>query len=67
MVLWSLVPQNRLLNAEAIAIKCAHEILFFTLADVEFTVDQVLMKVETTVSDTLPIDVLLGVDVPELI
>ena len=63
-----LVPENKIIEGEAVAIRCAHvNTELYPLAQVSLEVDGRLMEVETTVSSTLPMDVLLGMDNPELV
>ena len=67
MVRQALVPQSKFLEGDAVTIKCAHgDTVLYPLAEVEMEVDGVHIKVEAAVSDTLPVAVLLGTDVPQL-
>ena len=62
-----LVPQDKLLQGEATAIGCAHgDTVVYPLAQVEVQVDSQTIDVEAAVSETLPMAVLLGTDVPQL-
>ena len=62
-----LVPEKKLLEGEAVAIRCAHgDTVLYPLAEVEIEVGGQSLKVEAAVSATLPMAVLLGTDVPEL-
>ena len=62
-----LVPPGKLLEGEAIAIQCAHgDTVLYPLAQVEVAVGGRSLEVTAAVSETLPMDVLLGTDVPEL-
>ena len=62
-----LVPQHKLLHGEAVAIRCAHgDTVLYPLAEVDLEVDGYTLHVEAAISDTLPMPVLLGTDVPEL-
>ena len=62
-----LVPQHKLLHGEAVAIRCAHgDTVLYPLAEVELEVDGYPLHVEAAISDTLPMPVLVGTDVPEL-
>jgi predicted aspartyl protease len=59
-----LVPQERLLG-EAVTIRCAHgDVVLYPLAMVEIQIDNRTMELQVAVSDTLPVDVLLGTDAP---
>ncbi len=62
-----LVPQHKLLHGEVVAIRCAHgDTVLYPLAEVDLEVEGYLIHVEAAISDTLPVPVLLGTDVPEL-
>ncbi|XP_064399260.1 uncharacterized protein LOC135345747 [Halichondria panicea] len=62
-----LVPQHKLLHGEVVAIRCAHgDTVLYPLAEVDLEVEGYLIHVEAAISDTLPMPVLLGTDVPEL-
>ena len=62
-----LVPEEKILDGEAVAIRCAHDdTVLYPLAQVEVSVGGQALEVKVAVSDTLPMDVLLGTDVPEL-
>ena len=62
-----LVPQHKLLHGEAVAIRCAHgDTVLYPLAEVDLEVEGYPIHVEAAISDTLPMPVLLGTDVPEL-
>ena len=61
-----LAPRNRMVDAE-VAIRCAHgNTIVYPLADVEIKIGG-QNTVQAGVSDTLPVPVLLGRDVPELL
>ena len=62
LVRQELVPREKLLEGGAIAIQCVHGDT--GSAQVEVAVGQSL-EVTAAVSETLPMDVLLGTDVPE--
>ena len=67
LVRQDLVPKEKLLEGEAIAIRCAHgDTVLYPLAQVEVTIGGQSVDVTAAVSETLPMDVLLGTDVPEL-
>ena len=62
-----LVPKHKLLHGEVVAIRCAHgDTVLYPLVEVELEVQSYPLKIEAAVSDTLPVPVLLGVDIPEL-
>ena len=62
-----LVPRSKLLEGEAVAICCAHgDTVLYPVALLQVVVGTRTMKVRAAVSETLPVDVLLGTDVPEL-
>ena len=62
-----LVPRNRMVDDE-VAIRCAHNnTIVYPLADVEIRIEGQCFTVQAGVSDTLPVSVLLGRDVPELL
>ena len=64
----ALVPQKKMLQGEAVPIRCAHgDNALYPLAMVDLVVDGVPLTVEAAVSKTLPVSVLLGTDVPELV
>ena len=62
-----LVPTAKRVEGDAVTIRCAHgDTVLYPLAEVEMVVDGIPLQVEAAVSDTLPVSVLLGTDVPEL-
>ncbi len=62
-----LVPKEKLLEGEAVAIRCAHgDTVLYPLAQVEVSVGGWSLEVKAAISETLPMDMLLGTDVPEL-
>ena len=62
-----LVLEERLVDGEAVTIRCAHgDTVWYLVAKVTMEVDGTPLWVEAAVSDTLPVAVLLGTDVPEL-
>ena len=64
----ALVPQEKMLQGEAVTIRCAHgDNALYPLAMVDLVVDGVPLTVEAAVSKSLPVSVLLGTDVPELV
>ena len=65
MVHKDLVPQDKIVEGDAVTIRCAHgDTVLYPL--VEIKVDGHPISIEAAVSETLPVDVLLGTDVPEL-
>ena len=66
MVHADLVPPEKILEGDTVTIKCAHgDIVLYPLANVDLEVDGRRVSVEAAVSGRLPVDVLLGKDVPE--
>ena len=62
-----LVPEDRFLEGEAVTIRCAHgDTVLYPLARVTLEMDGRHIVTEAAVSETLPVAVLLGTDVPEL-
>ena len=62
-----LVPRDRMLDREAVAIRCAHgDTVLHSVALLQVVVGTRTMEVRAAVSETLPVDELLGTDVPEL-
>ena len=60
-----LVSPDQYLEADAIPIRCAHgDTVVYSLAHVDISTGNYTFKVEAAVSDTLPLDVLLGTDIP---
>ena len=54
------------MEVEAITIRCAHgDTVLYPVAKVQMTVDGKVIDVKAAVSEMLPMDVLLGKDVPE--
>ena len=67
MVHKDLVPQDKIVEGDAVTIRCAHgDTVLYPLAEIELEVDGHPISIEAAVSETLPVDVLLGTDVPEL-
>ena len=67
MVRGDLVPEEKLLPGEAATVLCAHgDTVLYPLARVRIDVEGVGMEVRAAVSESLPVSVLLGTDVPEL-
>lgn len=64
----SLVPESKLKEGNAVAIRCAHgDTVLYPLADITVEMDGQQLSVEAGVSETLPMSVLLGTDNPELV
>ncbi len=67
LVRGDLVPDDKVIDGEVVAIRCAHgDTVLYLLAEVTIEVDGRKMNVEAAVSNTLPMAVLLGTDTPEL-
>ena len=62
-----LVPDRKMREAGAVAIRCAHgDTVLYPLARISLEVEGKAIDVEAAISDTLPMSVLLGTDVPHL-
>ena len=62
-----LVPESKIQQGEAVAIRCAHgDTVLYPLAKISLEVAGCPITVEAAVSDTLPVSILLGTDTPEL-
>ena len=67
MVRRDLVSQDQLIEGEAATIRCVHgDTVLYPLADVIIKVEGHDLTVRAAVSETLPMSVLLGTDVPQL-
>ncbi|XP_011404865.1 PREDICTED: uncharacterized protein LOC105313269 [Amphimedon queenslandica] len=67
MVPSSLVPQQWMLEGEAVTIHCAHgDTILYPLAQAHLSIGEKSITVKAAVSDTLQVAVLLGTDVKEL-
>ena len=67
MVRRDLVPGHKLIEGDAVIIRCAHgDTVLYPVAQLELRVDGVPVCVEAAVSESLLVQVLLGTDVPEL-
>ena len=67
MVRRDLVPENKFIEGDAVTIRCAHgDTVLYPVAQLELQVDGVPVCVEAAVFQSLPVQVLLGTDVPEL-
>lgn len=63
----NLVPQDKILEGEVVAICCGHgDTVLYLLALVHLEVNGHHINVEAALTDTLPMSVLLGTDVPQL-
>ena len=63
----NLVPQDKIMEGEVVAIRCAHgDTVLYPLALVHLEIKGHRIDVEAALSDTLPMPVLLGTDVPQL-
>ena len=68
MVQRRLVPEGKMLPGEAVTIRCAHgDTVLYPLASLQLQVEGLPLQIKAPVSDTLPVAVLLGTDVPELV
>ena len=62
-----LVPDSKMIQGEATTLWCAHgDTVLYPLAKVELHMDGIPLHIKAAISDTLPVSVLLGTDVPEL-
>ena len=62
-----LVPEGKIKEGEAVAIRCAHgNTVLYPLAQIHMEVEGRSIEVEAAVSDMLPMRVLLGTDTQEL-
>ena len=60
------MPQHKILEGNSVTGWCAHgDTVLYPLAEVELEVDGRSIRVEAAVSESLPVAVLLGTDVPE--
>ena len=63
----NLVPQDKVLEGEIVAIRCAHgDTVLYPLALVDLEINGHYIEVEAALSETLQMPVLLGTDVPQL-
>ena len=61
-----LIPKEKVMEGEAVLIRCVHgDTVLYPVAKVQMMVDGKVIDVKAAVSETLPMDVLLGKDVPE--
>ena len=62
-----LVPEQKKVEGEAVAICCAHSnTVLYPLAQVEIEIGGQIIEVKSAISETLPMSMLLGTDVPSL-
>ena len=62
-----LVPDGKKIPGKATTLRCAHgDTVLYPLANVELQVEGIPLHIKAAISDTLPVSVLLGTDVPEL-
>ena len=68
MVHRNLVSEAQMLDGESAVVRCAHgDSVLYPMAEVNIEVDAgCTISAVAAVSDTLPMDVLLGTDIPEL-
>ncbi len=67
MVHQRLISPENLLEGDVATIRCAYgDTVLYPLANVRMEIDGIPIEVEAAVSDTLPLSVLLGGDVPQL-
>ena len=63
----NLVPQDKVLEGESVAVRCVHgDTVLYHLALVHLEINGHHLDVEAALSETLPMPVLLGTDVPQL-
>ena len=63
MVRRQLVPQDKFLEGKWVSIRCVHgDTVLYPLADVQFVVEGIPVKVEAAVAESLPVEVILGTD-----
>ena len=68
LVRQELVSDETLLQGESVAIRCAHgDTVFYPVAELEVEIGGRKMTVKAAVSETLPMSMLVGTDVPQLI
>ena len=67
MVRRELIPESQRIEGETAAVTCAHgDTVLYPMAEVEMELEGVKLQVTAALSDTLPVSILLGTDVPEL-
>ena len=63
-----LVPEGKVLVGKVVAVRCAHgDSIEYPLADVDVEIEGRRMTIRAGVSDRLPVQILLGRDVPQLV
>ena len=63
----NLVPQDKIMEGEVVAIRCTHgDTVLYPLALVHLEIKGHQIDVKAALSETLPMPVLLGTDVPQL-
>ena len=67
MMRQDLVPEGKIMEWDAVTIRCAHgDTVLYPVAQLEFEVDGLPLCVEAAVSKSLSVPVLLGTNVAEL-
>ena len=67
MVRQDLVPEGKIIEGDAVTIRCAHgDTVLYPVALLKLEVDGLTLCVEAVVSQSLPVPVLLGTGVAEL-
>ena len=67
IVCQDLVPIEKKVPGEAVTLRCAHgDTVLYPMANVNMEVNGITLGVRTALSNTLPVLVLLGTDVPQL-
>ena len=62
-----LVPEGKVLEERMVGVRCAHgEVVYYPIAELDVVVGDKKVVVRAGVSDRLPVQLLLGRDVPEL-
>ena len=63
MVRRRLVPRDKFLEGKWVSIRCVHgDTVLYPLADVQLVVEGITVKVEAAVAESLPVEVILGID-----
>ena len=67
MIHQDLIPVDKKIPGEAVTVRCSHgHVTLYPLADVHVQVDGIEFTIRAALSQTLPVSVLLGTDVPDL-
>ena len=67
MIHQDLVPVENNIPGEAVTVRCSHgDVTLYPFADVHVQVDGIEFTIRSTLSQILPVSVLLGTDVPDL-